>query len=87
MSEFVERRSTKLIKPILFFSIEVLICFEIIYIFSNIHIYTLFLTIPVSILFIYFNSIPRLIKILNRIIEMKLRQNQQDKDSLLWIVL
>ncbi len=70
-NDYKEKRSTKLIKPILYFSIEIFICIELIYVLSLANTYTLYFTIILSLIFIYFSSVPRLIKIINRIVEMK----------------
>lgn len=73
-----ERRSTSLIKPIFFFSLEIILMVQLIGIFFFILHDSIYITPFIALYLISQSSIPRLIKILDRIVDMKLKEKSEE---------
>jgi len=72
--EFIERRSPSLVKPFFFFSLELILLFLLSCALYMLHPYTLILTLSLSLYFINYSAMPRLVKIINRVYDMKREQ-------------
>lgn len=73
-----DRRSGSLKKPYIYFFLELIIMMEVIYVLYKINNLTIYVSIPATFLYIYFNGIKRFETVIERAKHYKEKEDKED---------